>query len=321
MGQAAAPWPLQRLCLTMAPKKIVFKRPAAAKKAKQEDAADQEAEEPQAPEPAEQHTPARKEKVQSPARAATPSPAPTVRSTMKRPEVRPSEALSLGMVQKPEPRKEAVGAVAVHFTVSSDATRAPLAEGLVQLRRTGHRCDATVVVGGGGRIPVHQLVLCSQSMALDQRLQGSSSAEVDLTHVSHEAANIAVRWMYGELAVEAYDPTTAQVNEEVLKLSTELGLPRLAQICASHLARGVTIANVVERVRLCEAYGLTELRKAIITAIVDDRAALTAVSSNPATMGHPVLMHELLANIASRAMHEDAEVGDERPTKLQKTTH
>lgn len=198
---------------------------------------------------------------------------------------------------------------------------APLAEGLVQLRRKLHRCDAAILAGGGARIPVHAVVLASQSQVLDRKLE-EGGPEIDLGSVSHDAAHILVQWIYGEISVETYAPASAKVNEEVLRLASELGLPLLAQICSTRLARDVTIRNVVERIRLCEAFGLPELRASLVSALVEDRLSLDAVAREEATLAHPALMRELLACLASKAIEDmqadEGSSGGGRPEKKQR---
>lgn len=176
------------------------------------------------------------------------------------------------------------------------ATSSPLLEGLLEFRRTGQLCDAALLASGGARFPVHRLVLSAQSAVLEQRLR--QGAELELAAAGHEAVELLARWLYGEVDDSSYRPSSLRVNEEVLRASSDLGLPRLSELCALHLARQADVGNVVSAVQLCEEYGLPELRGALIRALVEDRPALDIVSRDPATMGHPALMRELLAALA-----------------------
>merc|ERR1712048_117384 len=134
---------------------------------------------------------------------------------------------------------------------------------------------------------------------LSNRLQGSTS-ELDLQTTSPESAVILVRWLYGEVGEGKYSPSTTKVSEEILQLSWELGLPRLSELCALHLASDVDTTNIVARVRMCEDFGLPRLRAALVSALVQDAQALHVVAEAQATLGHPALMCELLSAIARR---------------------
>eukprot|EP00929_Paragymnodinium_shiwhaense_P045010 TRINITY_DN23050_c0_g3_i3.p1 TRINITY_DN23050_c0_g3~~TRINITY_DN23050_c0_g3_i3.p1 ORF type:complete len:242 (-),score=40.19 TRINITY_DN23050_c0_g3_i3:465-1190(-) len=140
------------------------------------------------------------------------------------------------------------GYLSIAYTTPGDGA-APVLEGLVKMRRAGTFCDATVVAAGGAKISVHRAVLAAGSATLAERVklaQSAQSAELNLGSVSHEAADILVRWLYGEVSAAVFRPSTSQVNEEVLKLSSELGLPllracslfsRAATLCTHHADR------------------------------------------------------------------------------------
>merc|ERR1719203_2505417 len=99
----------------------------------------------------------------------------------------------------------------------------------------------------------------------------------------------------------SYSPSSAEVNEEVLRLSFQFGLALLSEHCALYLAKDVTTKNVVARIRLSEEFGLPRLRAALVGTLAEDHDALGTVAKDPATLSHPVLMRELLASIAQKA--------------------
>jgi len=180
---------------------------------------------------------------------------------------------------------------------------ASLGAGLVRQRRIGHLCDATVVAGGG-RISVHRVVLAAHSEVITEKLtqpEGSDMYELKLEGISHESADILVRWLYGEVSMSSYAPASSKVNEEVLQLSSDLGLPDLSELCGVHLAAGVDVTNVVSRICLCDKYGLPRLRTSLVQSLAEDSKALHTVACDPETIGHPELMHELLASLAAKA--------------------
>jgi hypothetical protein len=309
----------------MAPKAkvAVLKRPAAATKApvvlehvEEEDEAEEEAEEEEEEEENEED-----QEDEEEAQAIEPPVSPK-RFASKTSPTKSAKDSPL-KAEAASPIRSKPGCIEVSYTIQSSLS-APLAEGLVQLRRRIHRCDAAVIAGGGARIPVHSLVLASQSADLDRRLE--NGPEIDLGSASHEAADHLVRWMYGEIDADTYAPSSTKINEEVLRLASEFGLPLLAQICSIRLAVDVSVTNVVERIRLCEAYGLPELRHALVAALVQDRKALETVSRDEAALQHPALLRELLALIARKACEEQIkeQQGDEagsssgRPSKVQR---
>lgn len=189
----------------------------------------------------------------------------------------------------------------VPFHLSEGSGMASLDKGLVRLRRNNQFCDVTII-SNLGRVPAHRAVLAANSEKLASLLQANESgvSEIDLQYASPEAADLAVCWLYGEVGVHTYRPSTPKVNEEVLRISSELGLPPLAELCALRLAEASDTSNVVSSVRLCEEYDLPRLRTALVAAVVEDARALDAVAKDPATLSHPSLMQQLLAAVAGQ---------------------
>lgn len=299
-----------------ASKDAVLKRPAGRPPKQPEKVVEEEPEDDEEEEDEEEDGEEEPEEEEEEEEAAAPVAPSPKRASVKSP---PQRSLALAESPANKRRNSQSSSLQVEYSISGQQI-APLAEGLVGLRRKLHRCDAVILAGGGARIPVHAVVLASQSVVLDRKLE-EGGPEVDLGNVSHEAAHYLVRWIYGEISVDTYTPANAKVNEEVLRLASELGLPLLAQICSTRLANDVTIKNVVERVRLCEAFGLPELRAALVSALVDDRHALDAVARDEATLGHPALMRELLASLATKAIEDkqhQAEEPQQPPSKSQR---
>jgi len=200
-------------------------------------------------------------------------------------------------------------------TASGEDPAAAALQALVQLRRQSHLCDAVIVNQSGCRFIVHRALLAAGSPKLREYLTSrpsgeSSSApiEVNFGAASEEAVAVVVNWMYGQVTPALYRPTTDKTNEDVLQLASELGLPRLAEACARQLAAGVTVSNIVGRMKLCEEFGLPVLRSALFSAIIQDKRALAAISQDSRTLGHPALMRELLAAVATRASEAEEPV-------------
>jgi hypothetical protein len=125
--------------------------------------------------------------------------------------------------------------------------------------------------------------------------------QMDFSSTSSEAVDLLVKWLYGEVDVSTYGPSTDAVNEEVLSLASELSLPQLCEVCCAHFSRNVLISNFVPRVRLCERYGLPTFRAALVATLLKDVQALQAIAQDPAALEHPALMRELLAALAMMA--------------------
>jgi len=226
-----------------------------------------------------------------PRRGARSSPAPSARS--------PGSAASRVSTQEGALVQSRTKRLRVHLDPPEANSPLALEQGLVRLRRNSQLCDITII-SGFGRIPAHRVVLAAHSEKLAARFH-DQPAELDLQPASHEAVDIVVRWLYGEVDPANFQPSTSKINEEVLRISSELGLPRLAHLCAMRLAESVDTGTAVAAVRLCEEYGLPTLRAAIVDAVVNDSQALKAVSMDANTLTHPALMRELLSAIAQAA--------------------
>mmetsp|Transcript_28858 Transcript_28858/g.54096 ORF Transcript_28858/g.54096 Transcript_28858/m.54096 type:complete len:267 (+) Transcript_28858:52-852(+) len=265
----------------MPPKKAAAKK-AAPKKSQAKRAPDKDAD----------TSPARKASKSEEVASPSPSRARTPVSSAATPS--PARAL----VAKPSPAR-----LRVQFRPQGSGKSGPsvLEQGLVRLRRSSQLCDVSIV-SGFGKIPAHRAVLGAHSEVLAQRLQDMQppQAELDFQQASHEAVDYVVRFCYGEVTQESFQPSTSKVNEEILKIASECGLPPLAELCAARLAAEASTANVVTSVRLCEEFGLPKLRAALVKGLVEDPAALNAVAKDPGTLQHPALMRELLASIASQ---------------------
>lgn len=261
------------------------------------------------PSPKSKTAPAAQASEESPASAAAramkvvPGPIPSPGSGGKGSS---SASAEWALTAKPIP-----GRLSVPYPAHAGAAADMLGQGLVRLRRAGNLCDL-VVVAGAGRLPVHRTVLAAHSETMMSRLQ-EDVKELDF-RCSHEAADLVVRWIYGEVDSASYLPSTAKVNEEVLQVSSEFGLLQLSELCAARLAGDADFSNVVIRIRLCEEFGLPKLRAALVTAIVEDAKALHAVATDPITLTHPGLMRELLASIAANTGGND-DADDARPGK------
>jgi len=98
-----------------------------------------------------------------------------------------------------------------------------------------------------------------------------------------------------------YAPSSAEVNKDVLRLARHFGLQHLHEHAARWLAKGLTTANVVERLVTCEEFGLGLLREKIMEQLTKNPAELATVSSSTEIMKHPKILQDLLMQVASAA--------------------
>lgn len=208
--------------------------------------------------------------------------------------------------------RKVAGALSVEYTLNdSGAAGALLIDGLNRLYEHGELTDTILLASGDRRIAIHRSVLGAITTSVDirKRLQENMSdqVEINLSTASREAVELVVRWLYGKLTVAHYEPSSDVVNDEVLALSSELGLPPLTEICCACSAAHVTVSSFVNRVRLCEKYGLSAYRAALLESILKDSAGLQTVAKDASTLEHPALMRELLAAVAMK--HIAAQTG------------
>eukprot|EP00746_Dinoflagellata_sp_MGD_P009583 gnl/MRDRNA2_/MRDRNA2_119515_c0_seq1.p1 gnl/MRDRNA2_/MRDRNA2_119515_c0~~gnl/MRDRNA2_/MRDRNA2_119515_c0_seq1.p1 ORF type:complete len:335 (+),score=83.44 gnl/MRDRNA2_/MRDRNA2_119515_c0_seq1:86-1090(+) len=124
--------------------------------------------------------------------------------------------------------------------------------------------------------------------------------EIPLGAATREAAEWMLRWFYGEITSSEYRPTSDDVNLQVMTLSEELKVPSLMELGASYITRGVYAHNVVQRMWMCQKYGLMSVRELLVEALVKDRLNLEGVVSNPEMSKHPELLREMLAAVANQ---------------------
>merc|ERR1712194_903872 len=103
-------------------------------------------------------------------------------------------------------------------------------------------------------------------------------------------------------------PSSAEVNKDILRLARHFGFPHLHEFAARWLTKGLTTANVVERLVTCEEFGLGLLREKVIEQLTANPAELTVVSSSLEIMKHPRILQDLLMAVASLCG-----VSDKRP--------
>merc|ERR1711918_275246 len=111
------------------------------------------------------------------------------------------------------------------------------------------------------------------------------------------------------------NPRTQDINRDVLSLARQFQLPGLTQRAMQWLAKDLTTGNVVERLSMCEEFGLEDLTERILEQLTNNRAALAEVAHSPQIMSYPKLMQAML-QCAAGAPEPEPQVA--LPKKKQK---
>merc|ERR1719362_281738 len=117
-------------------------------------------------------------------------------------------------------------------------------------------------------------------------------------------------------ALGDYNPRTQDINKDVLRLAQTFQLPGLTERATRFLARDLTTGNVVERLTICEDFGLHQLREKILEQLTFNKRALAEVAGSPQIMTYPKLMQSLLQMAA--AVPEAASPAEQPKKKKQK---
>jgi len=180
-----------------------------------------------------------------------------------------------------------------------------LGDGLRELYRRGEFVDVQLVCLEQ-MYCAHRAVRASKSEVFKQGLSASMEAsgfrqEVRLADISNpEAVKVMLDHIYvmEKVTAEAYNPKTQDINKDVLKLAQNFRLPCLAERAAHWLAKDLTTGNVVERLTICEDFGLDMLKDKILEQLTLNKRALAEVARSPQIMNYPTLMRALLQQAA-----------------------
>jgi len=176
-----------------------------------------------------------------------------------------------------------------------------LASGLRELFQCGEFTDV-VLVCAGQKFLAHQVVLAAKSKVFREGLAttpGNIGArqEVRLADISNpEAVKCMLDYLYGmDSGVWAeYNPRTQEINKDVLRLAQNFGLSGLTDRATHWLAKNLSTGNVVERLNICDEFGLSLLREKILEQLTLNKVALAEVAHSPQIMKYPGLMQALL---------------------------
>lgn len=187
-----------------------------------------------------------------------------------------------------------------------------LAGGLKDLYQRGAFTDVALVCADSNMY-AHRVVLAAESDVFKHGLEatapvacadGARRTEMRLSDISSpEAVKLMLDYMYktDSSVFEEYNPKTQEINKDVLRLAQNFKLNGLKDRATHWLAKGITTGNVVERLTMCDDFGLTVLGEKILDQIICNKRALAEVVRSPLIMKHPKLMQALLQASATPA--------------------
>jgi len=209
-----------------------------------------------------------------------------------------------------------LGSKPVALTVKLPASKTetePLSKGLQDLYRKGEFADVLLLCAEQ-RFPAHKVVLASQSNVFKDGLSNapatSAQLEVRLEIPNPEAAKFLLDYLYqlDDKDYAEFNPRTQDINRDVLSLAKQFQLPGLTNRAMRWLAKDLTTGNVVERLSICEEFGLDELTDRILEQLTNNRAALAEVAHSPQIMSYPKLMQAMLQCAAGAPEPEPAQL-------------
>lgn len=194
------------------------------------------------------------------------------------------------------------------------ARDARLLENLQRLFTNKEHCDVELICAEES-IWAHKAVLGSQSAVFKWGMQADQSQgcqQIRLADVANpEAVHIMLRHLYdmddGDWRL--YNPCTEEINRDVLKLAHNFQLPGLAERAIHWMSKDLKTNNVVERLSICEEFGLHQLSNEIIGQLAGNNEALFAVSHSPWIMQRFLQYPKLMQALLQQAVGVSAEPG------------
>lgn len=188
-----------------------------------------------------------------------------------------------------------------------------LGDGLRELYRKGEFADVSLVCAEQ-YFKAHRVVLAAASeafkeglstrLATDQEGRGDGMHEVRLADVDNpESVKFMLDYLYqvGDCELGQFNPRTQAINKDILTLAQNFRLPGLTERATQWLAQDLHTGNVVERLTICETFGLSVLHERILAQLTANKRAMAEVASSPQIMQYPKLMQGLLQQAAQRS--------------------
>eukprot|EP00927_Polykrikos_kofoidii_P068958 TRINITY_DN64319_c0_g1_i1.p1 TRINITY_DN64319_c0_g1~~TRINITY_DN64319_c0_g1_i1.p1 ORF type:complete len:249 (+),score=53.17 TRINITY_DN64319_c0_g1_i1:156-902(+) len=203
-----------------------------------------------------------------------------------------------------------------------DEQNGTIVNGLRDLQEKGELCDV-VILAGGGSFLAHRVALAAASPCLHEYfLQLENNPEIAaadvaaavasgvavppravtlrIEGVSHaEAVQAMLDCIYGVSVTmqREYKPSTNIVNRDVLLIAQRYRIAELQEQACQWLARGLTTSNILERLVVCEEFGLLEVRDQVLEQLISNPDALFVLVQDPSVTKAPAVLQELLVRI------------------------
>jgi len=154
----------------------------------------------------------------------------------------------------------------------------------------------------------HSLVLASVSPSFCVQIQQERAkcagldGQVITIHLHScgkpEAVEDMLHCMYGPF-VDSREPScqTEAANRDAIQLAVSYQIPQLQIQASRWLVNGLTTENVLERLAICEEFGLAEVRERILETILLDPIALPVLAKDPEILKAPKVLQDLLLRI------------------------
>lgn len=198
-------------------------------------------------------------------------------------------------------------------TTPVDSCSGHILSGLQALLSASELCDVQLAAGGQ-TFCAHSVVLAAVSGPFRELLLRMSSAGqeggltkappfiVELEGVSHaESVQAMLACIYGRQRQEGEDggycPSSDGVNRDIIRLAQRFNISQLESQASQWLVTGLNTSNVLDRLMVCEEFGLTGVREKILEQLTANPNALFVLASNPEIQKVPGTLQELLVRV------------------------
>jgi len=167
--------------------------------------------------------------------------------------------------------------------VPADPCHGHVLPGLQALFARNELCDVRLSAGGETFL-AHAAVLAAASGNFRELLVRMSNEQaapfvVELAGVSHpESVQAMLTCIYGpqDGSAASYNPSSEGVNRDILQLAQRFQIPQLEAEASLWLAKGLNTSNVLERLCVCEEFGLSAVREKILEQLTANPGALSS---------------------------------------------
>jgi hypothetical protein len=227
--------------------------------------------------------------VDSPPPAPAPTPTPTADSTNAVASSSPPDAASNSSTTEPAP--------ALSPEAPSQEAPPPAAVGSTEQPTVPAPQEEAAVAEANASLAEASAEPPAQQLKL--RVTGIGSSE---------AVKILLSYVYqvGTGATWEFNPSSVDVDKDVLHLARHFQLDHLHENAARWLTEGLDTRNVVERLVICEEFQLGSLREKMLEQLAACPDALSIVSNNASILKHPKIMQDLLMTVAMSNKQQQA---------------